>query len=34
MAMFTMAGGRITKVWVLGDRLALLRQIGATPTGD
>ncbi|MGB0624994.1 MAG: ester cyclase [Alphaproteobacteria bacterium] len=34
VAMFTMAGGRITKVWVLGDRLALLRQIGAIPTGD
>ncbi len=29
VAMFTMAGGKITKVWVLGDRLALLRQIGA-----
>jgi steroid delta-isomerase-like uncharacterized protein len=31
VAMFTMAGGKITKVWVLGDRLALLRQIGAVP---
>ena len=29
VAMFTMAGGKITKVWVLGDRLALLQQIGA-----
>lgn len=32
VAMFTMAGGKISKVWVLGDRLALLRQIGAIPT--
>ena len=32
VAMFTMAGGKITKVWVLGDRLALLQQIGALPT--
>lgn len=31
VAMFTMAGGRITKVWVLGDRLTLLEQIGAIP---
>ncbi|MDA0785670.1 MAG: ester cyclase [Proteobacteria bacterium] len=29
VAMFTMAGGKIKKVWVLGDRLALLQQIGA-----
>jgi predicted ester cyclase len=29
VAMFTMAGGKITKVWVLGDRLDLLQQIGA-----
>lgn len=34
VAMFTMAGGKITKVWVLGDRLALLRQIGAIPAED
>lgn len=27
VAMFTMAAGRITKVWVLGDRLALMEQI-------
>jgi len=27
-AMFTMGGGKITKVWGLGDRLALLQQIG------
>lgn len=27
VAMFTMAGGRITRVWVLGDRLALMQQI-------
>ena len=28
VAMFTMAGGKINKVWVLGDRLALMEQIG------
>lgn len=27
VAMFTMRGGRIAKVWVLGDRLALMEQI-------
>lgn len=32
VAMFTMAGGKITKVWVLGGRLTLLQQIGALPT--
>jgi predicted ester cyclase len=31
VAMFTMAGGKITKVWVLGDRLVLLQQIGVLP---
>lgn len=31
VAMFTLAGGRITKVWVLGDRMALMEQIGAIP---
>ena len=31
VAMFTMAGGRITKVWVLGDRFTLLEQVGAIP---
>lgn len=29
VAMFTIADGRITKVWVLGDRLALMEQISA-----
>jgi len=29
--MFTLAGGRITKVWVLGDRMSLMEQIGAIP---
>ena len=29
--MFTIAGARLTKVWVLGDRLALLLQIGEVP---
>lgn len=29
VAMFTMAGGKITKVWVLGDRLTLMQQIEA-----
>lgn len=32
VAMFTLAGGRITKVWVLGDRMALMEQIGAIPS--
>ncbi len=27
VAMFTLADGKITKVWVLGDRLALVEQI-------
>jgi steroid delta-isomerase-like uncharacterized protein len=31
VAMFTMADGRITKVWVLGDRLALMEQISSQP---
>jgi len=31
VAMFTLAGGWITKVWVLGDRMSLMEQIGAIP---
>lgn len=31
VAMFTIARDRITKVWVLGDRMALMQQIGAIP---
>ncbi len=31
VAMFTMVGGKIAKVWVLGDRMALMQQIGAVP---
>lgn len=27
VAMFTMAEGKVTKVWVLGDRMALIEQI-------
>lgn len=28
VAMFTIVDGRITRVWVLGDRMALMEQIG------
>lgn len=31
VAMFTLAGGGITKVWVLGDQMWLMEQIGAIP---
>jgi steroid delta-isomerase-like uncharacterized protein len=31
MALFQVAGGRLTRGWVLGDTLGLLRQLGAVP---
>lgn len=31
VAMFTLAGGGITKVWALGDQMWLMEQIGAIP---
>ncbi len=31
VAMFTLTGGGITKVWVLGDQMWLMEQIGAIP---
>ena len=31
---FRIADGRIAEVWEVGDRLALLQQIGALPTRD